>query len=161
MLTLFELLRWTLAVVGMLVLGSFGWNSLGFIGAVIGLPIGLVFGAMIGQVPLFLCLYWMAQRLNRMTEEQLLDELHAPSCPTPNLLLLELRRRGYDIYRELEYVHGLLASREVRQRTAGWAALNSAFPELVDRVSGYSPSASWEQCQANCRLLLTQSQRID
>jgi len=89
-----------------------------------------------------------------MTNEQLFDELHDPACLPPNILLLELRRRGCDISSELPFICSLLASEEMPRRTAGWAALTSAFPELVGRISGYSPTATAADCQTRCEPLM-------
>ncbi|MEZ6040619.1 MAG: glycine zipper domain-containing protein [Planctomycetaceae bacterium] len=154
MLTLFDLIRLIGALVGAVVFGSTGWNTLGILGCVVGAPVGLVVGAMIGQMPLIVCLKWMSRRFDRMTDEQLEGELHDPACLTPNILLLELNRRGFDIRRELPFVQSLLASDEMHRRTAGWAALNSAFPELVGRIPSYNPTATTAECKAECEPLL-------
>jgi hypothetical protein len=129
MFTLFDLIRLIAAVGVAVVLGSTGWNTFGILGFVVGVPIGFVVGAMIGQMPLIACL-------------------------TPNVLLLELNRRGSDIQRELPFVQSLLASDEMHRRTAGWAALNSAFPDLVDRIPAYNPTATTAECKAECKPLL-------
>jgi hypothetical protein len=154
MFTLFDLIRLLAIVGGASVLGAIGWNTFGMLGCVVGVLLGFVLGAIIGQLPLLVVLKWMSRRFDRMTDEQLVDELHNPGCLTPNILLLELNQRGYNIQRELPFVQSLLASDEMHRRTAGWAALTSAFPDLVDRISGYSPTAPAADCQMKSRALL-------
>ncbi|MEM1071158.1 MAG: hypothetical protein AAGI63_19790 [Planctomycetota bacterium] len=155
MFTLFDLIRLLVTVGSAVVLGSTGWSMFGLVGCIVGVPCGLMLGAAIGQLPLIIGLKWLSRRFDRMTDQQLVDELHDPACLIPNLLLLELRRRGCNIDRELPLVQSLLASDEISRRTAGWAALNSAFPELVGRIPGYNPTSTTAVCQAKCKPLLT------
>jgi hypothetical protein len=154
MFTLCDLIRLLAIVGGTVVLAVTGWNTFGVVGCIVGVPLGFLFGAIIGKLPLMVALKWMSRRFDSMTDEQLVAELHNPACLTPNVLLLELKRRGADIQRELPFVQSLLASNEMHRRTAGWAALTSAFPELVDRIPGYNPTATVADCQAKCKPLL-------
>ncbi len=154
MFTLFDLIRLLAMGGGAVVLGAIGWNALGMPGCIIGVPLGFAAGAIIGQLPLIVGLKWMCRRFDRMTDEQLVNELHDPACLTPNIILLELNRRAFDIQRELPFVQSLLASDETHRRTAGWAALTSAFPELVVRIAGYNPTETATECQAKCKSLL-------
>jgi len=159
MFTLFGLIRLLGTVGGATLLGAVGWKTFGVLGCVVGIPLGFILGATIGQLPLIVIMNGMSRRFDRMTNEQLVDELHEPECLTPNLLLLELNRRGYDIQRELPFVQSLLASDEMRRRTAGWAALTSAFPERVGRIPGYNPTAPTDECQAKCKPLLNATEQ--
>jgi len=159
MFTLFDLIRLLAIVGGTIMLGAVGWNTLGLVGCIIGIPLGFTLGAIIGQLPLVVGLKWMSQRLDRMTDEQLVAELHDPACVTPNILLLELNRRGFAIQRELPFVQSLLASDEMHRRTAGWAALTSAFPELVGRIPGYNPTATAAECKTKCKPLLNATEQ--
>ena len=154
MFTLYHLIRLLGMVGGATALGAVGWNTFGLPGCVAGAPFGLVLGAIVGQLPLVIALKLLSQRLEQMTDEQLTDELHDPACRTPNLLLLELNRRGVDIQRELHFVQSLLASDEMHRRVAGFAALTSAFPELLDRIPDYSPTATTAECRAKAKGLL-------
>jgi len=154
MFTLFDLIRLLAIVGGTVMLCVAGWNTFGIAGCIVGVPLGFMLGSMIGQLPLIVGLKWMSRRFDRMTDEQLIDELHDPACLTPNLLLLEMNQRGSDIKRELPFVQSLLGSAEMHRRTAGWAALTSAFPELVDRIPGYNPTSTAAECKEKCRPLL-------
>ncbi len=159
MFTLFDLIRLLAIVAGTVTLGLAGWNTFGFVGCAVGVPVGFIFGAIIGQLPLIVILKCMSRRFDRMTDEQLVDKLHDPACLIPSILLLELNRRGSDIQRELPFVQSLLASDEMHRRTAGWAALTSAFPELVGRIPGYNPTATAAECQAKCQPLLNATEQ--
>lgn len=74
------------------------------IGCAIGAPLGLLFGGIVGQLPIIIGLKLISRRFDRMTTNELVAELHDSHCMTPNLLLLELDRRGYDIQVELPFV---------------------------------------------------------
>ena len=161
MFTIFELMRLLAMMGGAAVLGIIGWDKFGIIGCAIGIPVGLIIGGMLGQLPLVFGLKWMSRRFDRMTDDDLLSELHDADCFTPNIHLLELNRRGYDIRRELPHVHALLASSEMHRRTAGWAALTSAFPDLADTIGGYNPTAPSAECQKKCEPLLDATEQCD
>jgi hypothetical protein len=161
MFTLFDLIRLLAMVGGAAALSAIGWKTFGIIGCVVGVPLGFVMGGMIGQVPLIVALKWMSRRFDSMTDEELVAELHNPECLTPNVLLLELNRRGSDIQRELPFVQSLLTSDEMHRRTSGWAALTSAYPELVGRIPGYNPTATAAECQTKCQPLLNATEPSD
>ncbi|MCA8999070.1 MAG: hypothetical protein KDA80_18865 [Planctomycetaceae bacterium] len=154
MFTFFHLIQLLAIVGGAALLGAIGWDIFGILGCVVGIPLGFLLGAILGSLPLILGLKWISRRFDRSTDEQLVDELHDPTCLTPNLILLELKRRGTDIQRELPFVLSLLASDDMHRRTAGWAALNPAFPELVGRIPEYRPTATAAECQAKCQPLV-------
>ena len=161
MFTLFELIR-LLAMVGCAIaFAILAGRDFGISGCVAGATAGLFFGAVVGQLPLTLALYWMSRRFRRMTDDELLAELHDANCLTPNLHLLELKRRGKEIQRELPYIYLLLASTDMRKRTMGWAALTSVFPELVSSIRGYNPTDPTDECQTKCKPLLNASDHED
>jgi len=119
MFTMFDLIRLLTIVCGAVLLGIFGWNQFGIIGCATGIPVGLLLGALLGQLPLWIRLKWISRRFDRMTDDELLAELHDANCFTPNIHLLELKRRGYDIRLELQHIHALLTSPEMNKRTVG------------------------------------------
>ena len=161
MFTCFHLVRLVAALGIAAVLGGYGWDNFGLLGCVAGIPTGLILGGMIGQLPLLVGLKILAYRFGRMSDDELVSELRDPKCLTPNVHLLELNRRGYDIRQELPCVHSLLASPNVDRRTTGWAALISAFPDLVATVPGYCPTASTGECQQRCMPLLNVTETRD
>jgi len=153
MFTLFDLFRLASMIGGAALLGALGWRHMGIVGCVVGIPVGWILGGLIGQLPFIIGLTWIARRLQQQTNDELLDELHSGRCPTPNLHLLELGRRGYDIQRELPFIHNLLSSDDMNQRMKGWVVLTSAFPEFVEQIPDYNPTAPTEDCRINCRPL--------
>jgi hypothetical protein len=153
MITLFDLIRWLAMVVSAVVLAAFGWGQFGILGGLIGFPLGLILGWLLGRIPLTVGLQLIAFRLDRLTIDELVAELHHVDCPTPNLHLLELKRRGYDVLRELSVVHTLLTSTDMNRRGKGWAAIISAFPDCVETIAGYDPCATALDCQEKCKAL--------
>lgn len=153
MFTLFDLLRLIGFLGGAFVGGSLGWEWLGVFGLVLGGAGGFFVGGFVGQLPLICALKFVSRKFDAMTSDDLRQQLHAPDCLAPNVLLLELRRRGEDIQSELTFLHSLLVSDEMFRRTAGWAALTSAFPELVHRIPNYNPTGTPAECRKNCELL--------
>ena len=91
-----------------------------------------------------------------MQTSELVDELHRSECQIPNLILLELKRREYDIQLELPHLQELLASPDQNRRTLGWIALTSVFPDHVDRIPNYHPSLSEAECKMHSQNLLNQ-----
>ena len=154
MFTAFDLIRLLATVVGAYVLGRFGWHRFGIIGGVLGVPIGLILGRLLGQLPLVIAIKFVSRDFDRFTDAELLAKLHHADCLIPNLYLLKLKQRGYDIRQELPYIQSLLASTEIHRRTAGWAALNSVFPDLVVRIKEYAPTATTVECQEKSKPLL-------
>lgn len=161
MFTCFHLFRLVAAFEGAAVLGGFGWENFGFFGCAVGIPAGLMLGGLIGQLPLLIVLKILRLKFGRMSDDELVSELRDPKCLTPNVHLLELNRRGHDIQQELPYIHSLLASQDIDRRTTGWAALTSAFPELVERVPDYSPTAPASECRQRCMPLLNTTEPSD
>ena len=154
MLTLFDLLRFFATLGGGTVIGIYGFAKLGVVGILIGVPVGLILGGITGRLLFIVALRLMCREFDGLTDAEMVSRLHEADCLTPNLHLLELRRRGYDISKELPHVHSLLTSPQLDRRTAGWAALTSAFPDLVDIIKGYDPTAGTDDCQKYCKPLL-------
>lgn len=161
MFTVFDLIRLLAILVGSLLLGTIGWNKFGVIGCILGVPFGFVIGAIVGQLPLIVVQKCISRRFDRMTNDQLIGELHSPTCLIPNILLLELNRRGYNIQTEIPFVQRLLVSEEMHRRTAGWAASTSAFPELVGRIPNDNPTATAADCQLASSGLLDATEQSD
>ncbi len=154
MLTLFDLLKLFGLVLGAAIGGSFGWNSLGIIGGVVGAIAGSICGGLIGQLPLAILLKLVAKKHTRLSSAQLRQQLRDDQCPIPNILLLELRRRGEDISIELPFVHSLLSSPDMHRRITGWAALTSAYPQLTAAVPDYNPTNDTDECCRTSKPLL-------
>jgi hypothetical protein len=153
MVTIFHVLT-LLAVVGSAALGATaGWHFFGVLGAILGALAGLLAGALIGQVPLVAGMLMVGRRYEKMATEELREHLHAGECAAPNLVLLELCRRGENIEEELPLLQQMLTSEDVQQRTRGWAALRSAFPDRATQMAGYSPFGTIDECRKHTEAL--------
>ncbi len=125
----------------------------GTVGGMFGGIVGAVGGIIMGRIPELLVLRSLKRDLSGKSTEELRAHLRSPDCLTPNCVLLELRRRGEDIRCELPVVLDLLASENVGRRGSGWAALTSAFPELVERVPDYRIGDSVDECRRKTEIL--------
>jgi hypothetical protein len=153
MFTLFHLLALVGLSCGAALGGSAGWGMFGVVGAVVGSIAGAVAGFAVGHIPLLIVGRSLAKDLGKKTSDELRAHLHSRECLTPNCVLLELRRRGEDIQRELPVVLDLLVSEEVGKRSLGLAALTSAFPELAERLRDYRIGDSVEECRRKTEVL--------
>jgi hypothetical protein len=132
-----------------LVAGMAGGTKLyGVAGGIAGTLIGGCAGFVVGGVPKLLVLRWLSGRLTLVSTDELRAFLRCVDCPIPNVVLLELKRRGEDIHREFGVILDMLSSEEVSRRGRGWAALNSAFPELARHVGEYYPGDSAAECRS-------------
>jgi hypothetical protein len=147
MLTLFDILPLCGACIGLALGATGGAGLLGTPGGVIGAVVGCAVGFVAGRLPFLLRLRRLSRDLAAKSTAELRADLRNPNCPTPNLVLLELRRRGEDIRAELPVVLDLLASEDFGRRGTGWAALTSAFPELAVSLSDYRLDDPVEECR--------------
>ena len=150
MFTLFELLGF---IGGTMLGATYGWKWLGLIGLILGGAGGFLAGGIVGRLPLIISLNVLLRKLQAMTNEELRRHMRDNDCLTPNIVLLELDRRGEDIVEELPFVCSLLTSDDRSRRTFGWAALTSAFPDYVQKIPGYNPTASISTCRDKCKPL--------
>lgn len=125
----------------------------GAVGGVIGGIIGAVVGVLAGRIPLVQGLRSVQRDLSAKSVEELRSYLRSPDCFTPNCVLLELDRRGEDIQCELPSVVDLLNSEDAAKRRLGWAALTSAFPELVESAHDYRIGDSFDECRRKTEML--------
>jgi hypothetical protein len=108
-------------------------------GALLGAVGGGVLGLVCGRLPAAMVLAFFHLYLRRRSSEELRASLRTGECRAVNLLLLELALRGEDIRQELDFVLEMLVSTSYDERCRGWAAMLTAFPELAEKVSDYSP----------------------
>jgi hypothetical protein len=153
MFTVFHVLVIAGLVVGGAVGADVGWKLLGTAGGIVGAVVGAIAGLYLGNVPYFLVRLSIARALAAKTTAELKADLHSPDCLIPNFVLLELRRRGQDIRRELPLILDLLVSENVGRRSHGWAALTSAFPELAEQIGDYRLGDSVDECRRKTEIL--------
>jgi hypothetical protein len=153
MFTLFHVFVLAGAVFGLTTGLSVGAKFFGVAGGIIGALAGGYLGVVIGRIPERLVLRSLIRHLKAKSTAELRAQLHSPNCLTPNVVLLELQSRGEDIRQELPVVLDMLASEDVGRRGHGWAALTSAFPELVDRIRDYRIGDSVDECRRKTEIL--------
>ena len=131
------------------VLGAeYGAKLFGVVGGIGGALGGGYLGLRIGFAPTALVLTLISVKLGRMSVKELHQSLmRGTNRLIPNLVLLELQRRGEDIEPYRPFVFDLLRSSEMSDRSRGLAALQSAFPELAERLTDYRISDSPEACR--------------
>lgn len=137
-------------VAGVILGVQYGWSWFGFPGALAGGVAGFIAGVLLGALPLLTVFAAFSLSWRLMSVAKLRHYLHDDNCVFSKLTLLELRRRGEDIDIELPHLCSLLTSDDVAKRTDGWAALTSAFPDLVQTIPGYSPTSTTESCREAC-----------
>lgn len=147
MFTLFHLFVLVCAVVGFAHGLFFGVKFFGIFGGFLCALAGGYLGVVLGRIPEWVTLRSLIRNLNLMATPELKTLLHGPNCLTPNVVLLELRRRGEDIRHELPVVLDLLVSEDVARRGKGWAALTSTYPELAAQVQDYRVADPVEECR--------------
>ncbi len=153
MFTLFHALVLAGLLFGALFGARAGSALFGPVGGVFGGIVGAITGLVVGRIPELLVLRSLARDFTPKSSAELRSYLRSPACLTPNCVLLELRRRGEDIRGELPVVVDLLVSEDAGRRGHGWAALTSAFPELVEQVRDYRVGDSVDECRRKTEIL--------
>jgi len=149
MITAFDLLQWILPVILAAFGAGFGSGFAGNTGAVAGAALGIVGGIYLGGLPWKRVARSTLRELSQKTTEELLHDLHSQRTFMPNFCLLALASRDYDITTEIPTILNLLESEHFHHRTRGWAAMLTAFPNIANALSPYSPAHSLESCRAN------------
>lgn len=153
MWTVYHLLRFVSIYAGCVFGVTTGVEWFGVIGGVVGAIAGGFLGSVVGNLPEFFILRSISRDLRRKSTGELREYLHKQGGPAPNILLLELKRRGEDINSELPIVLDLLESEEKGLRSHGWAALASAFPELAQEIRDYRIGGSVDDCRGKTERL--------
>ena len=152
MITIFHFLFLIGLIAGVIVGASSGWHRFGVLGVIPGVVVGVLAGGIIGWLPGYLAILIPSLRYEFMSTVELKKQLHE-SGSLINFILVELRRRGEDVNTELPFVQNFLTSSQMFERTAGWAAFISAYPELIPQIPNYNPTDSTEICRKNCEPL--------
>jgi len=163
MITLSDLiLKVMLPLAGLLAGALTGQSYLNWPGATGGGFIGLILVIYLGRYLDYIYTLRVARSFQREWASLSTSELRSQltTTLTPNYLLLELKRRGEDIERDIIPILAMLESEAPIRRTLGWAALLSAFPYLVNLLGGYNPTHSVSECHekvANLRRFVEKS----
>jgi hypothetical protein len=137
MFTIFDFFGLILPVAG-LVYGSMdGFERGGVMGAIVGGAIGGVTGAIVSRLVLIVPLALISWSLRRRPTADLQAELRSKASLAPNVLLMELHRRGEVGEEDLAVIFDLLLDEAMDQRSRGLAALRSVYPELAAKIPEY------------------------
>jgi len=154
MITLVDLIQMLAAIFGLMLGLVFGHDSFGVVGAIVGAIVGFLIGAYLGHWPRRLEIQRERKKFAVMTVEQLIQGLYDPKCWTPNFFLMELKSRGEDIQKHYNLVLSMMESdTSPLKRQFGYAALLSAFPDQAQKLKGYSPASSPDDCKAKVSML--------
>jgi hypothetical protein len=135
--TIFDLLGLVLTVAGLVCGAVVGFERGGLLAAVVGAALGGVIGFIASRLALIVPFAVVSIGLRRRSTPDLRSELRSKASLAPNVLLMELRRRGEAGEEDIAVVLDLLLDDSLEQRSRGLAALTSAYPDLAARIPEY------------------------
>jgi hypothetical protein len=94
MFTIFDFFGLLLPIVGLVVGATRGFERAGVLGGVVGAALGGVIGIVAARLALIVPLALISWRLGRRSTADLQSELRGKKSLAPNVLLMELKRRG-------------------------------------------------------------------
>lgn len=148
-MTLFHLLEWIGAALGLSLGAMIGHAEFGWVGGALGALVGAPLGWLLGRVPYFVARRALHVVLTRDTVDQLRARLRdRVMWSLHHLVMEELRRRGEDVQNELSVVLALLAADSLAERLRGWHMLRFFFPDVAAMIPDYDPSQPAAQCRA-------------
>ncbi len=147
MFTSFHLMSLLGVICGTVTGASCGWCWFGPAGLLVGTVAGFVLGAALGELPFVITTLLVRRKLVPMTADELRCDLHTNDRAMLNFILLELNHHGEDISIELPFLFTQLTSDDGNQRANALAAMQSVFPEYLERVPDYRPFASTDECR--------------
>jgi hypothetical protein len=127
-------------ITGLFLGGTLGAARGGLWGSILGALCGAFLGLACGRIPALVVFSVTIHGLKRISTEQLRALVRAEECRAVNIVILVLKSRGEDVHQELDLVLGMLVSIAYDERCRGWAAMQTAFPELAERIADYSPT---------------------
>lgn len=137
MFTLFDVLGLVLPIAGIVYGAWLGFARGGWVPAILGAVLGGVTGFIAARLMLVVPQALLSRGQRRRSTADLQAELRAGKSLAPNVLLMELRRRGEADKADLAAVFDLLLADALEQRSRGLAALRSAYPELAAKIPEY------------------------
>lgn len=137
MFTLFDLLKLTGVVTGAVIGGCLGYQAFGWLTAIIGVPLGIIMGAFIGNLPWVAAWLWMRYDLKRCSIPELKERLQSQRFIS-HLLIAELVSRGEPLEQFRDYVASSLRS----DGEFGESTARIWFPDLLPDSSSPPPPAT-------------------
>jgi hypothetical protein len=148
MFTLFDLFELLGAVLGCASGIFIGAAHHGWLGGLLGAPLGVIAGTLCGRLPFLAALLFARWHLRRQSPAELRQRLRGDVWPAYHLFLTELRRRGEDVTQELPLMLPLLTAEDPVKRIHGWAILRGMYPREAERIPDYNPGDPVEMCRA-------------
>jgi hypothetical protein len=137
MFSMFDVFKLVLPIAGIVYGAWLGYARGGWLPAVVGAVLGGVTGYIAARLVLVVPQALLSRSLRRRSTGELQAELRSGKSLAPNVLLMELRRRGAAGKEDLASVFDLLVADALEQRSRGLAALRSAYPELAAKIPEY------------------------
>lgn len=155
MITFTQLIHW-LVTLSFMSIGIAAFRN-GIIDGIFFTIVGYVIGSFLGSIPSKIEIRLYFRKVERLSTEEIIDALvnYKLDVASPNFCVAELYRRGESIIEFLPVIAAMMESESLMKRQAGLAALCSGFPAaLCQRVKGYNPMLSVEQCREMVKPLL-------
>jgi hypothetical protein len=146
-MTIFHLIQWMCAWLGLCLAAGIVGRHFGVAWAVPAGIIGLVVGMIVGAIPAIVVARMIVTELEALSNDELRGRLRERPPRAPNFVLHELRSRGEDIRVELPRVLEMMTADIEEERRAGWAALNSVFPEEAQKLPAYRANCTPDVCR--------------
>jgi hypothetical protein len=137
MFTIFDFFGLVLPIAGLVYGAMVGFEHGGLVPAIVGAALGGAFGIIASRLILIVPVALISWSLKRRSTADLQTELRSKASLAPNVLLMELRRRGEVTEGDLAVIFDLLLDQAMDQRSRGLAALRSAYPELAAKIPEY------------------------
>jgi len=120
----------------------------GMAGSIIGVIVGGFLGALAGSIPDRLAYRAMVREIMRNSNDELCRIVDEPDWNFRHTLaLLQLSARGENVTAHLPRLMEMLESDVPAKRLHGWDAVRIVFPPHAERLEGFDPRATVEQCR--------------
>lgn len=143
MFTVFDLLEVMGAIVGLCLGIAFGASRYGIVGALLGGTVGSFFGWCFGRIPYWAL--WFA--LSRHSVQFWRNCLERREWPKYKVALVQLIRRGEDISTYRQVFVECLVSGNPLQREIACTVLRTFYPDAVSRIADYNPLEPTDVCR--------------
>jgi hypothetical protein len=137
MFSMFHVFGLALPIAGIVYGAWLGYARGGWLPSVVGAVLGGVTGVVAARLMLVVPFALLSWSQRRRPTAQLQSELRSRKSLVPNVVLMELRRRGEATAEDLAAIYDLLLDEALEQRSRGLAALRTVYPELAAQIPEY------------------------
>ena len=154
MITVFHIISFISAVVGLMLGILLGARVNGWSGSAMGAVVGAFFGLLIGRLPGIFSQRALVRSIRRKTTTELQEILQGKEYYIFHLAIAELAVRGEDIQKQRKHVLNLLTSEPHAARVCGWRTLRYFYPEAATQIEAYRPNDPVDVCRTKIQTLL-------